>query len=127
MSETGGGLCGNEREGRGTAAGPDGILAKILKACGYNLLQHIHALTIKIWDKEAIPTDFRDALIVIQFKNGDMAECGNYKGISLLSTTGKIIACILFKGLHPAFKEILPESQKNAKNKINHYIRPSSI
>lgn len=52
---------------------------------------------MKIWDKEEIPSGLRDALTVILFKKGDKADCGNRRGISLLSTTGKIIACILFK------------------------------
>ncbi len=83
------------------AAGPDGIPAEILKAGGDDLLQHLHALILKVWDKEAIPADLRDALVVILFKKGDRTECENYKGISLLSTTGKILTRIFFKRLHP--------------------------
>lgn len=61
------------------AASPDGIPVEVLKARGANLLQHIHALIIKLWDKEAIPTDLRDALLAILFKKGDKTEYGNYR------------------------------------------------
>lgn len=92
------------------ATGPDGIPAEILKAGGANLHQHMYVLIKKIWDLEMIPLDLRDALIVILFKKGDKADCGNYRGISLLSTTGKIIACIILKRLLPLSEQILPES-----------------
>ena len=45
---------------------------------------NIHALLLKIWDKEKLPQELMDALIVTIFKKGDKAECGNYRGISLL-------------------------------------------
>ena len=74
------------------ANGPVGIPAEILKARGAKLHQHIHALIMTIWDQEVIPSDLRDALIVILFKKGDKADCGNYRGISLLSINGTIIS-----------------------------------
>ena len=43
------------------ATGSDGIPAEILQAGGANLHQHIHALIMKIWDQEMIPSDLRDA------------------------------------------------------------------
>ncbi len=64
------------------AAGPDGIPAEILKKDGLELLYHIHALLLKVWEKEELPSELRDALIVIIFKKGDKAKCGNYRGIS---------------------------------------------
>lgn len=76
------------------ASGPDGIPAEILKQGGPKLCCHIHNLLCKIWDKEEIPAELRDALIVTIFKKGDEADCGSYRGISLLSTTGKVLARI---------------------------------
>ncbi|XP_035263189.1 uncharacterized protein LOC118221872 isoform X1 [Anguilla anguilla] len=77
------------------AAGPDGIPAEILKEGGPELLYHIHTLLLKVWEKEELPSELRDVLIVTIFNKGDKAECGNYRGISLLSTTGKILAHVL--------------------------------
>lgn len=45
------------------------------------------------------------------FKKGDKAECGNHQGISLLSTTGKVLARVLANRLLPLSEEVLPESQ----------------
>uniref|UniRef100_UPI00398E8A4E formyl peptide receptor-related sequence 6-like n=1 Tax=Pristiophorus japonicus TaxID=55135 RepID=UPI00398E8A4E len=36
-----------------------------------------------------MPGDLREAITVTIFKKGDKSDCGNYRGISLLSTTGK--------------------------------------
>ncbi|KAL2088694.1 hypothetical protein ACEWY4_015593 [Coilia grayii] len=81
------------------------------KQGGPKLLSHIHSLLAKIWEKEKIPAELRDALIITIFKKGDKADCGNYRGISLLSSTGKILARILSNRLLPLSEEILPESQ----------------
>ena len=44
-------------------------------------------------------------------KKGDRSDCGNYRGISLLSTAGEILAKILLKRLQHIAEVILPESQ----------------
>ena len=43
----------------------------------------------------------RDANIITLYKNkGDKGDCNNYRGISLLSITGKTFARIILKRLH---------------------------
>lgn len=103
------------KEDNNTAAGPDGIPAEILKAGGPDLLRHIHALLLRVWEKEEIPAQRRDALIVSTYKKGDKADCGNYRSISLLSTTGKALARILANRLLPLSENILPESQSQTE------------
>jgi len=47
-----------------------------------------------------VPQDFRDATVVPVYKRkDDKAQCGNYHGISLLSTAGKILARVLLNRL----------------------------
>ena len=65
-----------------------------------------------IWDQEKMPDDFRDALIVALYKNkGSKADCGNYRGISLLSIAGKIFARIILNRLIAISEANLPEAQ----------------
>jgi len=90
------------------ATGPSGIPVEILKEGGPKLIHH---LLIKVWEREELPTELRDAQIVPIFKKGDKAECGNYRGISLLSTTDKVLARVLANCLQPLSEQILPESQ----------------
>lgn len=63
----------------------DRIPSEILEAGGQNLLCDIHALLLKLWHKEEIPAELRDALIVSIFNKIDKAICGHYHGISVLS------------------------------------------
>lgn len=91
--------------------GPDNIPAELLKRGGQALCNRLHALFITIWESKRVPKDFRDANIVAIFKKGDRANCENYRGISLLSNTGKVLARILLNRLQTLSEAILPESQ----------------
>lgn len=51
-----------------------------------------------------------DAWIVTIFKNW------NYRGISRLSTLGKVLACVLANCVLPLSEEILPESQHSIRS-----------
>ena len=65
-----------------------------------------------IWDQENTPEDFHDALIVALYKNeGSKADCGNYRGISLLSMAGKIFARIVLNRPIANSEANLPEAQ----------------
>lgn len=95
----------------GKAAGADGIPAEVFKHGGTKLAKKLHGLFTLVWTTEKIPDELRDALIVTIFKKGDRTICGNYRGISLLSIAGKILARILSCRLSSVAEEILPETQ----------------
>ena len=53
-----------------------------------------------MWRKEAIPQEFKDASIIHLFKRkGNPQLCDNHRGISLLSTAGKVLARVLLNRL----------------------------
>ena len=80
----------------GKAAGMDGIPAELYKAAGPVSLGAFHDMLTSLWEEELMPHDFRDVTIVPLFKNkGSRADCGNYRGISLLSIAGKILARVI--------------------------------
>ena len=59
-----------------------------------------------------MPDDFHDALIVSLYKKkGSRSDCGNYRGISLLSVAGKIFARIILNRLITVSEQTLPEVQ----------------
>ena len=60
-----------------------------------------------------MPQAWKDASIITIYKKGDRTDCGNYRGISLLSTAGKIFARILLNRLstHITPEEVVPETQ----------------
>ena len=54
----------------------------------------------------------KDANIVTVFKNkGDMGNCNNYRGTSLLSIVGKLLARVVLKRLQVLADRVYPESQ----------------
>ena len=59
------------------------------------LTYHLHHLFQKIWNTVEISQDLKDVMIVTIFKKGDRADCGNFRGISLLLVAGKILAKVL--------------------------------
>ena len=59
-----------------------------------------------------VPQPWKDASIVTIYKKGDRTNCGNYRGISLLSIAGKIFARIVLNRLSTHITpEVVPEIQ----------------
>ena len=97
----------------GKAPGLDAIPAEVFKEGGPELSQKVTELFISIWHTENVPQDFKDASIVYIYKNkGNRNCCDNYRGISLLSIAGKILARLLLNRLLAHLEQdLLPESQ----------------
>ena len=98
----------------GRASGKDGTPAEIYKAAGPRAMEVFLDIIQSIWDQEKMPEDFRDALIVstsLCKNKGTKADCGNYRGISLLSIAGKIFGRIILNRLIAVSEANLPEAQ----------------
>jgi exonuclease III len=93
------------------APGGCGIPAEVWKHGGLKLQEKLHDLIAHIWRTEQMPQNWKDANIVPIFKKGSRTECGNYRGISLLSVAGKILARIILNRLDKICSHILPETQ----------------
>ena len=93
------------------ASGPDGIPAELIKSGGEKLIEKIHRLLSIIWVKEALPNEWKESIIVPIYKKGDKTDCNNYRGISLLSTSYKILTNILVSRLTPYIDDIIGDHQ----------------
>ena len=69
--------------------GIDQIPAELIKVGGRTICGAIHKLIISIWNKEELPEEWKESIIVPIYKKGDKTFCNNYRGISLLPTTYK--------------------------------------
>ena len=72
--------------------GPDGLSAELLKLGlqqDRTILLEFHRLTTLIWSKGKVPQQWKDAVITALHNKDDKTECGNYRGISLVSHVGK--------------------------------------
>jgi hypothetical protein len=71
--------------------GSDEIPAEWIQAGGEILRSNIHKLINSIWNKEELPDQWKESIIVPVHKKGDKNNCSNYRGIPLLSTSYKIL------------------------------------
>jgi len=79
----------------------------MIKAGGRTICYEIHKLIISIWNKEELPEEWKELIIVPCYKKGDKTDCSNYRGISFLPTTYKILSNILLSRLTPYAEEII--------------------
>jgi sorting nexin-29 len=71
----------------------------------------IHKLITSIGNKEDMPDQWRESIIVPIQITGDKTDCNYYRGISPLSTSYKILSNILLSRLRPYIDEIIGEHQ----------------
>ena len=80
----------------------------IWKHGGQTLHSKLHELFLCCWEQGKLPQDLRDTVIITLYKNkGVKSDCSNYRGITLLSIAGKILARLV-----PSIAaDHIPESQ----------------
>ena len=98
------------------AVGPDSLpveLPKLGLQKDRTILLELHRLTTLIWRDGKVPQQWKGAAITVLHKKGDKTECGNYRGISLVSHAGKIILKMVARTLSAYYKPkgLLPEEQ----------------
>nr|KAG5700908.1 hypothetical protein BaRGS_012315 [Batillaria attramentaria] len=86
----------------GEAAGPDEIPAEAIKADTETAVNMLHSLFSKIWEKEEVPAQWKEGIVIKLPKKGDLRDCSNYRGIMLLSVPGKVLNRILLERMKEA-------------------------
>lgn len=59
------------------------------------ILTHMFNL---IWHAEEVPADWKSRVIVTLSKKGNLGDCDNWRGITLLSIPGKVFSSEFQKG-----------------------------
>jgi hypothetical protein len=92
--------------------GSDQIPEEMIRAgLRETLHSEIHNLIMLIWNKGELPHQWKESIVVLIHKKGDKTDCSNYRGISLLSTSYKILSNILLSRLFPYTDEIIGDYQ----------------
>jgi hypothetical protein len=91
--------------------GIDQIPVELIQAGGNTLRSEIHKRINCIWNKEELPEQWKKSIIVLIYTKGDKTDCSNYRGISLLSTSYKILSNILLSRLTQYVDEIVGDHQ----------------
>ena len=94
-----------EKLKRHKSLGIDQIPAEFIKAGSRTIHSDIHKLT------EELPEEWEELIILPINKKGDETKCNNYRGISLLPATYKILSNILLSRLTPYAEEIIGDHQ----------------
>jgi hypothetical protein len=89
----------------------DHIPVELTKAGDETLCSGIHRRICIIWNKEELPQQWKESIIVPLYKKGDKTACHNYRGISLLSTASKILSNTLLARLNPYVSEVTGDHQ----------------
>jgi hypothetical protein len=76
--------------------GSDQTPAEPIQAWGETLRSEVHKFINSIWNKKVWHDMWKKSIIVPVYKKGDKTDCSNYYGISLLSTSYKILSNIHF-------------------------------
>jgi hypothetical protein len=79
----------------------DEIPAELIQAGGEILRSEVHTLINSIRNKEELPNQWKESIILQIHRKGDKPHCSHYRGISLLSTSYKIVSSILLSSLSP--------------------------
>jgi hypothetical protein len=74
------------------------IPTELIQTEGNKLCNDIHKLTNSNWNMEQLPQQWKESIIVSIYIKRDNTDFSNYRGISLLPTTYKILSNILFQG-----------------------------
>jgi hypothetical protein len=91
---------------RNKSPGVDQIQAELIQVGGETLHSEVHRL-IKLISNEKLPHQWKETIMVPIHKKGNKTDCSNYQGISLVSTSYKILSNILLTSLTPYADEII--------------------
>ena len=95
----------------GNASGNDNITAELLKNGGEAVVDWVTELVQEVWRTRQVPQEWKNSTLVPLFKKKDRKICNNYRGISLLSVPGKVLALILLERLQTINDPQLMEAQ----------------
>ena len=94
----------------GKASGEDDISIEIIKKMGNTGLKWMLEVINLAWRNKQVPKDWAKAVICPIHKKGVKTDCENYRGMSLLSHTGKSYERILEKRLRNIVEHKIKES-----------------
>ena len=92
--------------------GPDEISTEAISACGEAGIAWLHRIFNAAWNQRQCPEDWRNSVVVpIWKKKGNKNDCNTYRGISLLSHSGKMYAKILERRTRQIVDTTLSQAQ----------------
>ena len=95
----------------GKSAGNDQISAELIKYGGGAMVKWLQQICEKIWKEEKHPSDWKRGIITKIPKKGDLLDCNNWRGVTLLSVPGKVFLAFFLQRLKNAVDKRLRDMQ----------------
>ena len=95
----------------GRSDGMDNISAELVQAGGAAMIDILTTICNKIWKTGEWPTTWTQCLVITLPKKGNLQLCQNYRTISLISHSSKVMLKIIQNRLQPQVEEIIAEEQ----------------
>ena len=96
---------------KGKSAGVDDIPAELVQAGGETMIEVLTEICNRIWRTGEWPTPWTQSLIITLPKKGNLQLCQNYRTISLISHSSKVMLKGILNRLKPQVEEIIAEEQ----------------
>ena len=95
----------------GKAGGADGVTAEMLKAEGTKTPRLLMGKFREIWESETITEAWKTGVIVKLPKKGDLGDCNNWRGVTLLPITSTVLSKIIHTRLAETLDEYIRQEQ----------------
>ena len=96
---------------KGKSAGVDNIPAELVQAGGETMIDVFTEICNRIWRTGEWPTPWTQSLIITLPKKGNLQLCQNYRTISLISHSSKVMLKVILNRLKPQADDIIAEEQ----------------
>ena len=96
---------------KGKSARVDNIPAELVQAGGETMIDVLTEICNRIWRTGEWPTPWTQTLIITLPKKGNLQLCQNYRTISLISHSSKVMLKVILNRLKPQAEEIIAEEQ----------------
>jgi hypothetical protein len=108
---------------RHKSPGTDQIPAELIKR-RVGQSSEIHKSVNFIWNENELPDDWKESIILLIYKKRDKTHLSDYRSVSLLSLTYKILYPILLPRLTPHVKDITGDHQCGFRctSSVTHHI-----
>ena len=97
----------------GSAAGPDGVPAILLKQCAKSLAYPIRILWEESYRRGEVPSFYKESHVCPIFKKGDRSKTANYRPVSVTSHVVKVFERVMRKKIvtHLESRDIISSKQ----------------
>ena len=96
---------------KGKSVGVDNIPAELIQAGGETIIDVLTEICNRIWRTGEWSTPWTQSLIITLPKKGNLQLCQNYRTISLISHSSKVVLKVILNRLKPQAEEIIAEEQ----------------